>query len=424
LITLHLIIKLIKKEKVIKFIKVILPIFIGVYLTWYFVSNAVSPEKRSFHLFLCADVEFANDIFIQLETQTTDTLLLYNKEISEFVSFHKPVTYDEFAGAFTAALADEVFKAPLNEITHPILIGDDYSMVYIKDLQPEITFDHFLQAFKNANYLWVFLALVVALLSHISRAYRWKYLLLPLGIKPKLSLMYHSVMIGYIINLTIPRSGEVARAGYFSKYQKTATDKIFGTIVVERVVDLVMFGLVFLIALYLQADQDQFNQLRQTNAESLPGWVIPLCAILGIIGVIVVFAVKKFRIKVLNFLKGILEGCLTIIKLKQKAAFILHTIFIWTAYVFMLWLTALAIPDMNSIGLSAIFACFIAGTFAIGATPGGIGLYPIMIASVLIQLYDYKPDIADSFGMLMWSTQTAFMIVLGLISLIAIKQEG
>ena len=420
----HLIIKRIKKENVIKFIKVILPIFIGVYLTWYFVSNAVSPEKRSFHLFLCADVEIANDIFIQLETQTTDTLLLYNKEISEFVSFHKPVTYDEFTVAFTAALADEVFKAPLNEITQPILIGDDYTMVYIKDLQPAITFDHFLQAFKNANYLWVFLALVVALLSHISRAYRWKYLLLPLGIKPKLSLMYHSVMIGYIINLTIPRSGEVARAGYFSKYQKTSTDKIFGTIVVERVVDLVMFGLVFMIALYLQADQDQFNQLRQTNAESLPGWVVPLCAILGVIGIVVVFAVKKIRIKVLNFLKGILEGCLTIIKLKQKVAFILHTIFIWTAYVVMLWLTALAIPEMNSIGLSAVFACFVAGTFAIGATPGGIGLYPIMIASVLIQLYDYKPDIADSFGMLMWSTQTAFMIVLGLISLIAIKQES
>lgn len=424
MITLHLIIKRIKKENVIKFIKIILPIFIGVYLTWYFVSNAVSPEKRSFHLFLCADVEIANDIFIQLETQTTDTLLLYNKEISEFVSFHKPVTYDEFTVAFTAALADEVFKAPLNEITQPILIGDDYTMVYIKDLQPAITFDHFLQAFKNANYLWVFLALVVALLSHISRAYRWKYLLLPLGIKPKLSLMYHSVMIGYIINLTIPRSGEVARAGYFSKYQKTSTDKIFGTIVVERVVDLVMFGLVFMIALYLQADQDQFNQLRQTNAESLPGWVVPLCAILGVIGIVVVFAVKKIRIKVLNFLKGILEGCLTIIKLKQKVAFILHTIFIWTAYVVMLWLTALAIPEMNSIGLSAVFACFVAGTFAIGATPGGIGLYPIMIASVLIQLYDYKPDIADSFGMLMWSTQTAFMIVLGLISLIAIKQEG
>ena len=110
-----------------------------------------------------------------------------------------------------------------------------------------------------------------------------------------------------------------------------------------------------------------------------------------------------------------LEAVVTIANdLKQKVAFILHTIFIWTAYVVMLWLTALAIPEMNSIGLSAVFACFIAGTFAIGATPGGIGLYPIMIASVLIQLYDYKPDIADSFGMLMWSTQTAFMIVLGL----------
>ena len=281
-----------------------------------------------------------------------------------------------------------------------------------------------MKAFKSANYLWVFLALLVALLSHISRAYRWKYLLATLGIKPKLSLMYHSVMIGYIINLTIPRSGEVARAAYFSKYQKTSTDKIFGTIVVERVIDLVMLGLVFMIAIYLQTDQDQFNQLRQTNAESLPSWVVPLFAIISLIGIIFLVTVKKLRIKVLNFIKGILEGCLTIIKLKQKGAFIIHTLFIWTAYIVMLWFTALAIPEVSTIGISAIFACFIAGTFAIGATPGGIGLYPIMVASVLIQLYDYKTSVADSFGMLMWSTQTAFMIVLGLISLIAIKQEG
>ena len=90
----------------------------------------------------------------------------------------------------------------------------------------------------------------------------------------------------------------------------------------------------------------------------------------------------------------------------------------------MLWLTALSIPEMQSIEISALFACFIAGTIAIGATPGGIGLYPIMIASALIKLYSYSSDIANSFGLLMWTTQTVFLIVLGLISLFAIKKEA
>ena len=79
---------------------------------------------------------------------------------------------------------------------------------------------------------------------------------------------------------------------------------------------------------------------------------------------------------------------------------------------------------MESTSINAIFACFIAGTIAIGATPGGIGLYPLMVASVLINLYDYPSEVANSFGIIMWSTQTAFMIILGLISLFAIKKRA
>ena len=90
----------------------------------------------------------------------------------------------------------------------------------------------------------------------------------------------------------------------------------------------------------------------------------------------------------------------------------------------MLWVTALALPDIENITINAIFACFVAGTIAIGATPGGIGLYPIMVASALTELYGYDGQVAKSFGMLMWSTQTIFMILLGIISLIAIKKEN
>ena len=309
------------------------------------------------------------------------------------------------------------------KISLPIAIGLYLTWYFISNSKDDEK-EYFVQSLSEANYGWIFCALTIAFLSHLSRAYRWKYLLETLDIKPKLSLMYHSVMIGYIINLTIPRSGELARAGYFSRYQKTKSDKVFGTIVVERVVDLIMFASIFLIAFFLQSDQDKFQELRQMGESSSNPLVLPIFLFIISIVSIIVISIKKIRDKAWNFLKGIYQGATTILKLKNKLAYILHTLFIWTAYVAMLWITAIAFPDLQDININAIFACFIAGTIAIGATPGGIGLYPIMVASALTQLYGYNGQVAKSFGMLMWSSQTIFMVLLGVISLIAIKKEN
>ena len=309
------------------------------------------------------------------------------------------------------------------KISLPIAIGLYLTWYFISN-STDVEKEYFVQSLSEANYGWIFCALTIAFLSHLSRAYRWKYLLETLDIKPKLSLMYHSVMIGYIINLTIPRSGELARAGYFSRYQKTKSDQVFGTIVVERVVDLIMFASIFLIAFFLQSDQDKFQELRQMGDSSSNPLVLPIFLLIISVVSIIVISIKKIRHKAWNFLKGIYQGATTILKLKNKLAYILHTLFIWTAYVAMLWITAIALPDLQDININAIFACFIAGTIAIGATPGGIGLYPIMVASALTQLYEYDGQVAKSFGMLMWSSQTIFMVLLGVISLIAIKKEN
>ena len=309
------------------------------------------------------------------------------------------------------------------KISLPIAIGLYLTWYFISN-STDVEKEYFVQSLSEANYGWIFCALTIAFLSHLSRAYRWKYLLETLDIKPKLSLMYHSVMIGYIINLTIPRSGELARAGYFSRYQKTKSDQVFGTIVVERVVDLIMFASIFLIAFFLQSDQDKFQELRQMGDSSSNPLVLPIFLLIISVVSIIVISIKKIRDKAWNFLKGIYQGGTTILKLKNKLAYILHTLFIWTAYVAMLWITAMALPDLQDININAIFACFIAGTIAIGATPGGIGLYPIMVASALTQLYGYDGQVAKSFGMLMWSSQTIFMVILGVISLIAIKKEN
>jgi hypothetical protein len=185
-----------------------------------------------------------------------------------------------------------------------------------------------------------------------------------------------------------------------------------------------MFGLVFFIAFLFQADQDKFNELRQISNSSSNPYLLPSLLIFGFIFIGILIGVKKVRVKVVDFLKGIIQGATAILRLKNKIGFLIHTFFIWACYISMLWITALALPDIENITINAVFACFIAGTIAIGATPGGIGLYPIMVASALIELYGYDGQVAKSFGMLMWSSQTIFMILLGIISLIAIKKEN
>tara|TARA_B110000037_G_scaffold141238_1_gene159654 strand:+ start:282 stop:1238 length:957 start_codon:yes stop_codon:yes gene_type:complete len=318
-------------------------------------------------------------------------------------------------------MKNKLFK--VLKVSLPVAIGIYLTWYFISN-SSETEKDYFLKSLSEANYLWILLALVIAFLSHLSRAYRWKYLLETLDLKPKLSLMYHSVMIGYIINLTIPRSGELARAAYFSRYQKTKPDQIFGTIVIERVVDLIMFALVFFIAFLFQADQEKFNQFRQISTSSSNPLMLPIFIVIGVLLIILLVGFKKARIKAINFLKGITQGATAILRLKNKTAFLMHTLFIWSGYLAMLWITALALPDLQNITINAVFACFIGGTIAIGATPGGIGLYPIMVAGALIEMYGYDGQIAKSFGMLMWTSQTAFMILLGIISLIAIKKEN
>jgi hypothetical protein len=405
------------KNKIVKYVKVILPIFIGIYLTWYFISNAITPEKRSFRYSIFETEIAAEDQFSSIIKRKDSS---FKKEFD----FFKSSSFDELEEKLSLTIAKKIFELNPEELSPPLSLNGSHYLFIVDKIEEEITKEDFINSFRDVNYLWIFLALIVAFLSHLSRAYRWRYLLEPLGLKPKLSLMYHSVMIGYIINLTIPRSGELARAGYFSRYQKSSSEKVFGTIVVERVIDLIMFGLVFIIALFLQTDQETFSQLRQTDNSEMPSWLVPLLAILFISAFGIIIFIPKVRKKLVLFIKGILEGCMTILKLKQKTAFILHTLFIWFAYILMLWLTAFSIPTMESAQVNAIFACFVAGTIAIGATPGGIGLYPIMVASVLIKLYDYPSETANSFGILMWSTQTAFMLILGLFSLFAIKKEN
>lgn len=270
---------------------------------------------------------------------------------------------------------------------------------------------------QTSNYWWIVLGLFIGLLSHLSRAYRWRFLLEPMDYNIKFGNSFMSVFAAYLINYTIPRAGEVARASIITNYEGVPFEKGFGTIVAERIADLiVMFGIIT-ITLFLQFDfiygffAERFNPIK-----------ILLALLILIISAIVFFRIirksqSKFAIKIKNFINGLIEGALSIFKMKNKWVFIFHTLFIWAMYVLMFYVTTLAIEDLEGISTGAILIGFISASFSIAATNGGIGSYPIAVFAAF-SLFGIAEEPSIAFGWIMWSSQTLVIIIFGGLSLI------
>lgn len=290
------------------------------------------------------------------------------------------------------------------------------------------------EAFKNANYLWVFIALIFGFLSHVSRAWRWRYLLDPMGYKISFWNAYHALMIGYVVNIIFPRAGEASRAGVISKTEKVPFQKGFGTILAERAVDVAMLGIIVLIALGLQMNKldlfqakiDGFNSgesgCGNSMIFSILGNVVKWGVIAGFAGVVgLMLFVKSFRNKVVSFVKELMEGVFSIFKTKYKLQFIGHTIFIWVMYVLMFSVCFFSVEETSHLGPDAMLAGFIAGTIGIILVQGGIGVYPAFVGLIVTVYLDADaPGIlpeALALGWIIWTSQTLMMIVLGLISL-------
>ncbi len=293
------------------------------------------------------------------------------------------------------------------KIILPLVLGGLLVWYSISKISIEILIDYF----KEANYTWIFLGLFFGVLSHLSRAYRWKFMLDPLGFKPKFTNSVLAVLVGYLVNLAVPRAGEVSRALVLKNYEEIPFEKGFGTIVAERIADLIMMLCIILITLFVQFDF--IYELLTKNFN--PTKIIIGLAILIIAFYILTSIIKKaksgFLLKIKTFVSGLIEGVTSIFKMKKKWAFIFHTLFIWAMYVAMFWATIPAIEGLE-VPLGGILIGFIAGGFSIAATNGGIGLYPIAVAGALA-LFDIPGEPSTAFGWIMWTAQTAMIIVFG-----------
>lgn len=273
--------------------------------------------------------------------------------------------------------------------------------------------DELIEYFKKADYTWVSIGVLCGILSHLSRAYRWQYMLEPLGHKPKYLNSAMAVFIAYLANLGIPRSGEALRALTLTNYEEVPFEKGFGTIVAERVADLIILLIVIGVTLYLQFDFI-WNILTK-NLDSTKIFLLLALAIVG--GITVIIFIKKakkgFALKIKNFILGIYEGATSILKMKNKWAFIFHTLFIWAMYILMFYVTMLSVAELEGkVPLGAILIAFIAGSFSIAVTNGGTGAYPLAIAAAFT-LFGIERGPSEGFGWIMWASQTLMIIVMG-----------
>ena len=298
----------------------------------------------------------------------------------------------------------------------PLSLGGFFIYITYKNTTEEdrITIINYI---KESNLFYVFVSIIFMFLSHLSRAYRWKYLLEPLGFKSSFINRTLSVFICYLSNLGIPRSGEILRATSLSNYEKISFEKTLGTIVAERIVDFGILILIIIISLFFHFDLiSNFIYEKNINIK----YIIASFFIFFILLFFWFTIAKKLSInskniiviKIKSIISDFIEGVLSLKSIPNKNSFIIHTIFIWVMYIAMFYIIKWSFSETYNLTFIQILPAFIAGSLTITATNGGIGIFPLAVAVMLIA-FDISKEAGLAFGWTLWSAQTLIIVVLG-----------
>jgi glycosyltransferase 2 family protein len=288
----------------------------------------------------------------------------------------------------------------------------------------------FKAALKEANYLLVIPVVIMNLTSHLVRSMRWKLLLQPLDYNPSLANTFAVTMVGYLANAAVPRLGEVLKCSMLAKYENLKTEKLIGTIVTERIIDLITYGIFIGITILLQIDlignyvKTKLSAIGASTNNSIwlkLGFVL---LVLALIFFVFKWIIKKYPQNIIlqktkTFTQGLIGGITSIKKLKAKNLFIFYTVIIWALYVTQLYIGFKAMESTAGLGFKAACAVLSLSTLAMIVTPNGIGSFPIFVMETLL-IYGVATVQGTAYGWLIWGVSTVLIIVAGLVALIAL----
>ena len=296
----------------------------------------------------------------------------------------------------------------------------------LKDLNRE-DIQHLKSLIYNANGLIVLLCALILVLSHYIRTLRWTTMISATGNKPGTLNVFLAVITGFFFNLVFPRLGEVMKCTVLGKYEKIPVDKLIGTMVAERIVDLFCLILVIFFTIIIQLNRvssyaAEFLTLLSGKVRNSSSLLIMLVlALLVLSSSIIILYRQKHRLKWLQAVKkaihGFYEGLTSIKKIKNKSAFFFHTFLIWFLYLMSIQVGFYAMSALSDQGLAASLTILTFGSFAMIVTQGGIGAYQLAVQKTLT-LFGVNAVTGLAFGWLLWSVQTLMLLTLGPVSLV------
>lgn len=289
--------------------------------------------------------------------------------------------------------------------------------------------DKLIHDFGEIHLFWLAVVFMVFIWSNISRAIRWRMLIEPLGVRPRLLTLFFAIMISYLANLAFPRIGEFVRAGVVARYTGLSAEKIMGTVVLDRLADLIIFALLILIALFIQSDRIMSYLAEAGYEMGSNAWLLPLTIVVAG-GVIAWWFIRyvvrtEFRssimLKAQKLFIGFGEGLKTISQVKQIGWFVFHSIWIWVMFFLMTYFGFRIFDPVANLGLDAGLTVFVFGALGfVLPSPGGMGTYHFLITEAL-KLYGVSA--ADGFSLaniLYFAIQLGCNALLGIIGLIGL----
>ncbi|MDR3244963.1 MAG: flippase-like domain-containing protein [Prevotellaceae bacterium] len=292
-----------------------------------------------------------------------------------------------------------------------------------------IKFDEFIEDLKSVNYFYIGLSISFGFFAFIIRALRWNILINTLGYKPSVYDSYNAVVVAYISNLAIPRIGEITRCATLYKTNKIPVTSLFGTVVTERVIDLISLIVITTLVFLLKMDFVVKNIVPQWESmlQKTSTGMLLLLAVAAIVFAIVVYIVIKQLLKRPSMHKfkemfdGLLEGLKSVFKMQKKFHFIGYTVVIWTCYWLNSYLVMLALPSTAS--LTAIDGLLLMVLGSMGwviPVPGGVGVFHSIVAWGLM-MYGLDFEQGVIFATLSHESQLLMMVFFGIIALISVS---
>ena len=292
---------------------------------------------------------------------------------------------------------------------------------------------------SNANYYWVALTMVLFMVTNVLRALRWKMMFKAIGYHPRMINLFGTIMINYLANLGIPRSGEVIRAGLLAGYEDIPVEKVLGTIFTDRIFDLIMLMIVIVLAMFFGGNDflvylDQNINIGQKVSGLLNNSILLYSLI--IIVLISVVLVLKFRTKimasalgkkVISLFMGFADGVKSVGNVSSISLFLFYTVAIWFIYYLMFYFAFFTFLPTSHLGPVEGLVSFVFGSLGILIpTPGGMGSFHYLVGEAL-SMYGINGSDAFSFANIVFFSVNIFVpIFFGLAALIilpAINKE-